>query len=233
MPKIAWRSIAACGLVVALLVAGLLTWLVVADNSAVTAWDEAITDSVRGWADPKGWPVTISAVVGWLTEPLISALLAAIMALVLYRHGHRPAARLLIASAVTGVIVSETTKQLVGRARPPAAALHRDDLGLSFPSGHAMAGIYLYCVAGFILFQLGRAGDRGALRNCGIALMILGPFIGVTRLVLGVHWPTDILGGWAYGSVVALTWSLVLWSPVAASWSVPEVAAEPELAVSD
>ena len=109
-------------------------------------------------------------------------------------------------------------KALIGRQRPPGAERYEPDLDKSFPSGHAMEGIYLYVATGMVLIHLGTT--RGtAVVLLGRTLVVMGPFIGVSRLILGVHWPSDILAGWAFGSVVLLAWPLlILWSPVDRGW---------------
>ena len=45
--------------------------------------------------------------------------------------------------------------------------------------------------------------------------------IGVSRLVLGVHWPSDVLAGWAFGSTVMLAAAVLLWRPLDAGWTAP------------
>ena len=115
--------------------------------------------------------------------------------------------------------VSETVKMSMGRARPPGAEQFEQDLDKSFPSGHAMEGIYLYMATGLVLIHLGRAQGRRWMEVVGRILVIIGPFIGLSRLVLGVHWPSDVIAGWAFGSVVLLASALILWWPLDRGWT--------------
>jgi undecaprenyl-diphosphatase len=77
--------------------------------------------------------------------------------------------------------------------------------GSSFPSGHATAGAALFPLLGWIAL---RARPRG--RVVGWALGVgVGIFVGVGRLYLGVHWPSDVLAGWALGA--ALSAGAIAW----------------------
>ena len=87
-------------------------------------------------------------------------------------------------------------------ARPrPDVALHLADIAdASFPSAHAAGAMALYPLLGLLLGMLlsRRAGQAGAAAGVALALLV-----GLTRLVLGVHWPSDVLAGWLLGGVVA------------------------------
>ena len=216
---------AVVGLVAAGLVAALLTWAVATESSTLARFDEALTDFTRGWADPLGWPVDVAHVIGIITSPLFSALAASVLVVTLWLTQHRAAAGLMALSGLAGV-TSETVKMLMGRGRPPGAEQFESDLDKSFPSGHAMEGIYLYMAAGLVLIHLGRAQGRGAGWSVvgRILFVVIGPFIGLSRLVLGVHWPSDVIAGWAFGSVVLLASALILWGPLDRGWDVPRAA---------
>jgi len=212
------------GLVVALTVAALLTLTMSTGSSVLEGIDTAITELTRGWADPLGWPVDAAHILGLVTAPVWSALAASVVVVILFFAGHRAAAGLLALSGIAGVAVSETVKLAMGRTRPPGAEAFEPDLEKSFPSGHAMVGIYLYLATGLVLIHLGRAQGRGWMQVLGRTLVIIGPFIGLSRIVLGVHWPSDILAGWAYGSAVLLASALILWWPLDRGWTRPEPA---------
>ncbi|CAH0121488.1 MULTISPECIES: phosphatase PAP2 family protein [unclassified Paenibacillus] len=79
------------------------------------------------------------------------------------------------------------------RERPD---LHRliEETGFSFPSGHSMAAFALYCALAYLLWRhIRSAGGRGLLIVCAVALIA---FIGISRIYLGVHYPSDIIGGY-------------------------------------
>jgi undecaprenyl-diphosphatase len=209
---------AVVGLITALTVAALLTITVSAGSDILDGFDTALTDLTRGWADPAGWPVDVAHVIGLVTAPLWSALAATALVVTLLLTHHRAAAGLLAMSGIAGVTVSETVKMSMGRTRPPGAEEFEQDLDKSFPSGHAMVGIYLYLATGLVLIHLGRSLGLRWMEVVGRALVIVGPLIGLSRLVLGVHWPSDIIAGWAFGSAVLLASALILWWPLDRGW---------------
>lgn len=213
------RRRATIGLVLALLAAGVLTAAVAATGGAPLPLDEALTTFTRGWADPLGWPVDVAHAIGLATAPIWSAVIGVALVLLLAALRHRAAALLLAGSLLLGVGLTELMKLAVGRQRPPGAGQFEPDLDKSFPSGHASVGIYLYLATGLILIHLARGRGWPALAWIGWTLVACGPLLGVTRLVLGVHWPTDILAGWALGSFALLALALLLWGRLHQGWT--------------
>lgn len=105
---------------------------------------------------------------------------------------------------VSGVLALSALKGVFSRARPdPAfAALVQD--GLSFPSGHASMSAVFYLSVGLLLAQRhGRRPERAFLIATGVALALL---VGTSRVMLGVHWASDVLAGWAFGAGWAALW---------------------------
>jgi undecaprenyl-diphosphatase len=210
---------AVVGLAVAAATAALLTWAVATGGSVLAGFDRAVTDATRAWADPLGWPVEVAHVIGEATAPVRSTVAGIVLFVILMALRQRAAASWIALSGIAGVLTAEAVKHAVGRQRPPGAEQYEPDLFKSFPSGHAMVGIYLYLVAGLVLVHLGRAHGRRWVVGLGWALVVIGPLIGLTRLILGVHWPTDLLAGWAFGSAVALASALLLWWPLDRGWA--------------
>jgi undecaprenyl-diphosphatase len=213
------RHRAVVGLVVAAATAALLTWAVTSGGAVLAGFDDAVTTFTRGWADRLGWPVEVANVVGEVTAPVRSALVGVVLVVILLLVRQPAAAGWIAASGIAGVLTSEAVKYAVGRERPPGAEQYEPDMFKSFPSGHAMVGIYLYLVAGLVLVHIGRARERRWVVGLGGVLVAMGPLIGLTRLVLGVHWPSDLIAGWAFGSTVALASALLLWWPLHRGWA--------------
>ncbi|MBU8895904.1 phosphatase PAP2 family protein [Corallococcus sp. M34] len=95
-------------------------------------------------------------------------------------------------------------KFAVGRARPSVVPHLAEVRSFSFPSGHAMMSVIVYLTLAWVL--LPRAEDsrpRAYLHGVALGLCLL---IGVTRVFLGVHYPSDVLGGWLAG----FAWMLAL-----------------------
>lgn len=212
------RPAAVAGLVLAIAVATALLIDVVLAGGRPTALDEQVQTFTRGWADSVGWVVTAAEFVGRVTGPLLSVCYAtAVFAFFAMRRSWAIALFVGV-SAAGGALAVEVAKLAVGRARPPGAELYVSDLEKSFPSGHAAGGIYLYVVLGLIAIRHGRAVDERRWRLIGLLLLVAGPMVGLSRIVLGVHWTTDVAAGWAFGSAAALVSALLVWDRLAQSW---------------
>jgi undecaprenyl-diphosphatase len=135
-----------------------------------------------------------SSAVLWLLTGTVAGFLAL--------DGKKRLALFICACVATGVLLETTLKDIFERPRPdivPEAIYAR---GTSFPSGHAMMSALVYLSLGASLARFNR---RKAVKVYSLILAVfLTILIGVTRVYLGVHWPTDVLAGWAGGGVWAL-----------------------------
>jgi undecaprenyl-diphosphatase len=104
----------------------------------------------------------------------------------------------LLASAYLGAwALSDTVKVLTHRARPPAAQAIGDWTGYAFPSGHATKAAAVYgMLAALLAATTSSWGRKVALWT---AAVLVAGLVGLSRLYLGAHWLTDVLGGWALG----------------------------------
>lgn len=121
--------------------------------------------------------------------------------------GRRTTALLVIASSLSGAFLVGTFKSGFGRARPDPQFAELVVGGLSFPSGHATMSAAVYLTLGALLAATRSAWTERAYVLASAAL--LAGLVGTSRVVLGVHWLTDVLGGWAFGSAWAIGWLLV------------------------
>jgi membrane protein DedA with SNARE-associated domain/membrane-associated phospholipid phosphatase len=182
-------------------VGALAAWAFGGLTQDVVAGDEmALVDPrVTRWlVDHRvGWATMGAKVSTWLgsTVVLIPVIVAVGLWFLWRRRTGRPA--LLLGLALGGAIVwYDLVKAIVARPRPPVA----DQIGVtvtgwSFPSGHATQSLAVYGMLAVILIARLRRG-RIAL-GLGATLIVL--VVGWTRLYLGVHWLTDVLGGWSLG----------------------------------
>ena len=113
-----------------------------------------------------------------------------------------------VAAIAGGATLVVLLKGLFNRARPDVVTHLADFHNASFPSGHAANSAVVYLTLAVLLARSERAhATRIYLVAVGVAMTLA---IGTSRLYLGVHWPTDVLGGWIVGgSWAALTGLLV------------------------
>lgn len=96
-------------------------------------------------------------------------------------------------------------KRFFGRERPSIVPQLVKETTMSFPSGHAMMSAVVYLTLGALLTGfVSRRRTRAYLLGLAILVTLL---VGSSRVLLGVHYPTDVLAGWSAG----LTWALVCW----------------------
>lgn len=181
---------------------GVLLWSVLA-HGGLTGADAGIATFV---ADHRvAWLTTVMQAVTWVGSSffIIPLGLAVGSVLWLRRRTWRPL--LMMGAAYLGAAgLYDIVKPAVARARPPAALqVGGPDQGWAFPSGHATQTIAFYGMLAIVLIAW-YAPRRRLLFAIGAALVTL--VVGASRLYLGVHWLTDVLGGYALG----LTWLAVV-----------------------
>ncbi|OYW99052.1 MAG: hypothetical protein B7Z14_13050 [Bosea sp. 32-68-6] len=127
--------------------------------------------------------------------------IAAGLTLWLCRHRHLAVG--LALTVIGATAVSTALKILIGRDRPDIVEHAALTFTASFPSGHAfLSAVTLLSIAGFV----GLAARRDDItRLCLVLAWGMIVMIGVSRIYLGVHWPTDVIGGWCLG----IAWSSV------------------------
>ncbi|MDB5595860.1 MAG: phosphoesterase, partial [Hyphomicrobiales bacterium] len=112
-----------------------------------------------------------------------------------------------LGSVLGGQFISTGLKTLFDRARPDLIPGAPHVFTASFPSGHAMLSAVTYLTLGALLARLDpRRGVKMYLLLVAFTLTIL---VGISRVALGVHWPTDVLAGWCVGSAWALLCTIV------------------------
>jgi len=141
-----------------------------------------------------------AARVGWLLGALAFCVPAVLVAVAwhLSRGERRESLAWLVVGAATALL-PEIVKAVVARPRPTLWPWVLRTSGYSFPSGHAVAGAALYPLLGWLVLRSRGKGRMGY--GAGLAIGVL---IGLTRLYAGVHWPTDVLAGWALGAALSL-----------------------------
>ncbi len=119
--------------------------------------------------------------------------------------GKRHMALFVCGSVLGGTLAGTILKDLFHRPRPDLVPYSAYFSGASFPSGHSLMSAVTYLTLGALL---ARSQERRRLKAYFLLVAIfLTLAVGVTRVYLGVHWPTDVLAGWTAGAV----WALLCW----------------------
>jgi undecaprenyl-diphosphatase len=136
----------------------------------------------------------------WVWDPTTMRLLcAAAVVWLVWRRSARLLALWVAATCALGTLLQQSLKALVGRPRPvwpdPVDSAHY----AAFPSGHALTATV---VCGLLLWLLRRYGAGRVLWRTAVTVAVVSVVgVGLTRVWLGVHWPTDVVGGWLLGAV--------------------------------
>jgi undecaprenyl-diphosphatase len=142
------------------------------------------------------------------TGVLVLMVLAVAGFLTLTGKGH--AALAIIVAVSGGTLLSQTMKWAYARPRPELVPHGAEVYTASFPSGHAMMSAIVYLTLGAMLART-QSGQAVKAYIIGVAIF-LTVVVGTSRIYLGVHWPTDVLAGWALGALWAsVCWLAMLW----------------------
>lgn len=152
-------------------------------DRAVLLWMNA---NLPGWLDEPMRAVTVFGYY-WVVLPLL-----AVAACAFYLKGLKISAVLLVVSTVGGIVLTTVLKAVFQRARPELFDSGYAASFYSFPSGHATVAVGFYGTLVLLTAWHVAGGWRWLLAATGVALVLL---IGLSRLYLGVHYPTDILAG--------------------------------------
>lgn len=125
--------------------------------------------------------------------------------LLLIFHDRRREALIFGATVVLAQVSSELLKALYDRPRPSLVAHGGFVYSQSFPSGHsALAAATFFTLATVVASVETKKRTKALIFGLAMVFVVT---VGISRVYLGVHWPTDVLGGWALGA----SWALVAW----------------------
>lgn len=187
-------SVCAC-LAAALLVLVAVRW------SPLMALDRSVARALHRRAVVEPGLVHANRILtDWVWDPWTMRALVAAAVVVLWWRGARVLAGWLAVTGVLSAVVQQALKSAVGRPRPrwpdPVDSAHY----AAFPSGHAMTAT-VSCVLLLWLLRRRGAGRRGRAALAVAAVSVAG--VGFTRIYLGVHWLSDVVGGWLLGAALA------------------------------
>ena len=134
----------------------------------------------------------------FMGEPTVLIGAGFLVAAWLWHKGRGRFALGLLLVILLGRALSEVQKYWVARARPDAEPHLVVVKTSSFPSGHATSSMIFYLVLALAL------APQHWRRAAAVAAIVLSLFIGASRVMLGVHWPSDVVGGWSFGMLWVL-----------------------------
>lgn len=200
----------------AIAAAGISLFLSIADeldDGELNAIDERI---FLWFHTPGGAPIgpewlkeTAAEITALGGYTVVFVLVASVIGFLLVSRKYGPALYTFL-SIATGTLVGHLLKELYARPRPDLVEHLVNTHTPSFPSGHAMVSAIVYLTLGSLIL---RFVESGRVRVYVLAIAILLTFlIGLSRIYLGVHWPSDVAAGWAMGAA----WASLAWLAVSA-----------------
>lgn len=147
----------------------------------------------------------VTALGGFTVLTLVTVLAAAIFLL----HRKVRQALVLVATVLVGQVGSSVLKGVYERPRPDLVPHAVYVYSASFPSGHSMLSATVYLTLAALIAGLETRRAAKALIFAAAVLVMVA--VGVSRVYLGVHWPSDVLAGWCAGAGLAfVAWSVLL-----------------------
>ncbi len=171
----------------------LIAFVVVAALVQLTGapgFDAAVASLVMGLPVPTAWWQACTDLGGPILLPIgVGACLGALVT------GHARLALILAGVLIAGAWTTDIVKDALVRPRPPDADL--EVFSYSFPSGHTVNSTTTY---GLLALVAWRSGLPLALRRVAVGIGVVIPvLVGLSRIGLGVHFPSDVVGGWLLG----------------------------------
>ena len=159
-------------------------------------FDTQVINAVRGAASPA--LTTVMMILTLFGDWRVMTPVGIIAGLYWWRQRQYGRLAMLVTAAAGGSLLEQLLKLIFHRSRPDILGHMISVSGYSFPSGHAMISMCLYGML-LYLFAYGRPRGVQLASLVGAALLLLG--IGLSRVYLGVHYPSDVLGGYMAGFI--------------------------------
>jgi membrane-associated phospholipid phosphatase len=156
--------------------------------------DGRIERAVHTFVLHHRWIADVARVLTHLGDPLVVSVLTVVLALLVWWRGDRRAALFVVVTRLLALVTSTGVKLLVRRPRPVLLHPLAHANGYSFPSGHALGSAALWASVAYV------ASARGLSRGWAVAVAVIIPLIvAATRVIVGVHYVTDVIGGLLLG----------------------------------
>ena len=200
------KSYLSVGLAIGLAVAAGATWIFAAlldavfDRATMVRWDLAAADRIHSVVTPMG-----TRIFGWISQvgsPNSMTWMTIVVCLLLISSGRLQLAIVWIAAFAGGAGLERILKNVVHRTRPEYAGHYLATSSYSFPSGHATLSFLGVAMLLYTLISTNRVTNAGRRRTAIALGAIWILLVGLSRVYLGVHFPSDVLGGYT----IAAAW---------------------------
>ena len=169
------------------------------------AFDRAIVLGLRRWGGPP-WLRAAAIDVTALGSVTVLSLWVGFAVVLLAAQRLWLTAAATLTACLSVSLAIDAVKWDVARPRPTVVPHLVQVAHSSFPSGHAAGSAAIYLTLAALASQV--VPDRRGRHALIVMAVLLTGMIGASRVYLGVHWPSDVLAGWAFGTVWALAWWL-------------------------
>ena len=158
--------------------------------------DRTAVAEMHTFALANQWFVTMMKVVSTVGSPMVYAAVAALLAAWLVLRRRKRAAAFVLVAVGVGLVIAPIAKRFVGRPRPAVDSAVSHAGGYSFPSGHAVDVTVVLLV--LLVLCLPHLAPR-ARTWATVAVVAMALLMGLARVGLGVHYPSDVAAGYALG----------------------------------
>ena len=194
---------------VVLLGGGFLLLMLFATMQVLAPFDKAVIQMLT-WENTPGVVMRLFENFTALGSNEVLIFLSLTVAGWLKITGHPKKAMTLLIAIAAGLVITFVLKAGIDRPRPPVSGHQVTVLTQSFPSAHAMMSTLVYfCIAKLLTFSITESAPKVWVYAMTTLLVFM---IGLSRVQLGVHWPTDVLAGWlGGGTIAAFSFYVIKW----------------------
>jgi undecaprenyl-diphosphatase len=169
----------------------------VATHGPLTGFDEDGAAWLNARFHDQPLAIDVLEAISFTGKPIFLFFAVGLPVLWLLRHGGRKLPLFLVITCLGGGLIDTIVKVVVGRPRPSVDEPILTAFGNSFPSGHSMQAVVCYGALLLVFLPLCDGWKRPVAIGATVALVLA---IGFSRLTLGVHYVSDVLGGYALGA---------------------------------
>ena len=187
-----------------------LVLLVIADPAWLDRVDQRISADAYAFTLDHGWCEGLARAATFLGNGATITVLTIVVGVCCLFVGRWKLALWLGLTVTGGALLGTAVKVSMERIRPESAGILTSAEGFAFPSGHARGATTVYVAVTLVVgWQLLHPHRRSRVASFALVTALVGA-VGISRVLLGAHWPSDVLGGWLLGSAWVTAATVVL-----------------------